>query len=478
MPIVASSTQRVAPPEHTIGEYDVLRQLGSGGMATVYLVRGPGGKVHALKEMKPQAEAKREMTRRFKAEFKVASSLTHRNIVAVHDFFPADGTLHIVMEYVDGLDLRSVLKWGGTLDDGRLALVGADIAAGLACAHASGVLHRDLKPENVMLGRRGHVKVTDFGVARVEGTRLTATGIIVGSPAYMSPEQLAGVPGQKLTPEADVYSFGALLYELGEGRGPLHFKKHEDLLTVLRAKREKKPRKMRRIKDPELAELILACLSPEKTDRPEAMSDVSMRLRRVARRAGTSRGDVQHLSAVALDGRDAGIKSNNEPAPLPAASPLPSPPPPSRARMPAAAAAGAARAVPERPPWSGRGWEAPAMPPSLESRAPRRARARAAAAAPPPVARAAPAVPETPIGPASARPAAEPVEDWGGTSSVRAAGRTSELSVKRRRAEEESAGIVAWLALLLFGAAVLFLGASASLTGSPLGLLEQWIQLP
>ena len=118
------------------------------------------------------------------------------------------------------------------------------------------------------------------------------------------------------------------------------------------------------------------------------------------------------------------------------------------------------------------------MPPSLESRAPRRARARAAAAAPPPVARAAPAVPETPIGPASARPAAEPVEDWGGTSSVRAAGRTSELSVKRRRAEEESAGIVAWLALLLFGAAVLFLGASASLTGSPLGLLEQWIQLP
>jgi len=477
---VASSTQRVAPPDHKIGEYDVLRQLGSGGMATVYLVRGPGGKVQALKEMKPQAEAKREMTKRFKAEFKVASSLTHRNIVGVRDFFAADGTLHIVMEYVDGLDLRSVLKWGGTLDDGRLALIGADIAAGLACAHASGVLHRDLKPENVMLGRRGHVKVTDFGVARVQGTRLTATGIIVGSPAYMSPEQLAGVPGQKLTPEADVYSFGALLYELGEGRGPLHFKKHEDLLTVLRAKREKKPRSMRRIEDKELAELILACLSPEVVDRPDAMSDLSMRLRRVARRAGSSRGDVQHLSEHAIEGRDAGIKSNNEPAPSPKARVLPDPPraAPRARRMPAAAAAGARAAVPDRPPWSGSSWDAPVLPPSLESRAPAAARAAPAPARPPARVVRPPAKRKEPLGPAPARRETEAVEDWGGDSSIRTPSRTSELSVKRRRAEEDSAGIVAWLALLLFGAAVLFLGASASLTGSPLGLLEQWIQLP
>jgi serine/threonine-protein kinase len=449
-------------------------------MATVYLVRGPGGKVHALKAMKPQTEAKREMTRRFKSEFKVASGLTHRNIVAVRDLFAAESTLHIVMEFVDGLDLRSVLKWGGTLDDGRLALVGADIAAGLACAHAGGVLHRDLKPENVMLSRRGHVKVADFGVARVQGTRLTATGIIVGSPAYMSPEQLSGVSGQKLKPQADVYSFGALLYELGEGRRPLHFKKHEDLLTVLRAKREKKPRPMRRIVDPELVELILACLSPEITDRPEAMSDISMRLRQVARRAGTSRGDVQHLSEVSLYGRDAGIKSNNEPAQMPAPpvmEPAPRSAPRSQGEMPAAAAAGRTRAVPHRPAWSGAGWEAPAMPPSLETRAPRR-RPSEPKPAPAVVHRPPPSPTEAPVSPSSTRPGSEVIEDWGSGSSGREIGRTSELSVKRRRGEEDSAGLVAWLALLMFGVAVLFLGASASLTGSPLGLLEQWIQLP
>jgi serine/threonine-protein kinase len=474
----------MSPPDEKIGEYSVLRQLGSGGMAVVYLVRGPGGRVHALKAMRPQKEAKREMTRRFKAEFEVAGSLSHRNIVAVRDFFAADSTFHIVMEYVDGLDLRSVLKWGGALDDGRLALLGADIAAGLACAHATGVLHRDLKPENVMLGRRGHVKVTDFGVARVQGTRLTATGIIVGSPAYMSPEQLAGVPGQKLTPEADVYSFGALLYELGEGRGPLHFKKHEDLLTVLRAKREKKPRKMRRTRDPDLQELILSCLAAEPVDRPEAMSDLSMRLRRVARKHGASRGGLQHLMEYALDRRDAGVKANNAPAPLPAEAEEPAPAP-SRpgvvSRLPAAAAAGAGRAVPERAPWSNprpsaQGWEAPLLPPSIEGPRPRPPKA------PPPRSRrpagtVRPQEPRSKAGWArSEGRETSDIEDWGG--STPSLGRTSELSVERPGAEYERAGVVAWLALLMFGGAVLFLGASASLTGSPLGLLEQWIQLP
>ena len=116
-----------------------------------------------------------------------------------------------------------------------MALIGSQIASGLAAAHAQGILHRDLKPENILMNRRGQVKITDFGVARVSGTRLTATGIIVGSPAYMSPEQLSGVAGQKLTPATDVYSLGVMLYELAEGRDPLGLKKREDLLVVLRA---------------------------------------------------------------------------------------------------------------------------------------------------------------------------------------------------------------------------------------------------
>ena len=159
-----NSTSRLAsPPEERIGEYRILEKAGSGGMATVWRVRGPGGKVHALKEMRPQAEARREMTRRFKQEFEVTSRLDHRNIVRVTDFFAAQETLHIVMEWIEGLDLRGVMKHAGLLDDGRLAAAAADIEAGLAAAHAAGVLHRDLKPENVMLDHRGRIRSRTSG---------------------------------------------------------------------------------------------------------------------------------------------------------------------------------------------------------------------------------------------------------------------------------------------------------------------------
>ena len=312
----ANPTKRLErAKEDRIGEYRVLDRVGSGGMATVWRVKGPGGKIHALKEMRPQAEAKREMMRRFKQEFEVTSRLSHRNIVGVRDFFAAHETLHIVMEWVDGPDLRDIVRYAGLLDVGRLALVGAEIAAGLSAAHAQGVLHRDLKPENVLLNRRGQVKITDFGVARVTGTRLTATGIIVGSPAYMSPEQLAGVSGQKLGPDADVYSLGVLLYELGEGRGPLGLKKHEDLLTVLRAKRDKKPKAFRRIQHEGLAEMIYSFLEPEGAKRPDDMERIARDLRRIARKEGALRADLEFLVKTALANRAEKTRVKGAPAP-------------------------------------------------------------------------------------------------------------------------------------------------------------------
>jgi serine/threonine protein kinase len=425
-----------------IGEYRVIERVGSGGMATVWRVRGPGGKIHALKEMRPQAEAKREMTRRFKQEFEVTSRLSHRNIVSVRDFFAAQDTFHIVMEYIDGPDLRDVVRYAGLFDAGRLALVGAQIASGLAAAHAEGILHRDLKPENILVTRRGQVKITDFGVARVTGTRLTATGIIVGSPAYMSPEQLAGVSGQKLGTAADVYSLGVMLYELGEGRDPLGLRKHEDLLTLLRTKRDKRPRPMRKITHEGLQQLLLSFLEPKALDRPDDMERIARELRRVAREEGAQRQDLEYLVRVAMENRSEKRKAKGANAPMRPATP----------NLADLVEKEAAAPAPLRP--------------SPPRRAPAPTRSRAPRRRPP-----APPVPDP--GPLL-DPSAE--EDFG--SGSRRLSRVDQLSVKRRAARSEGIGLMSWAVVILFGAVVVFLGASASLTGSPLGLLEALVPLP
>jgi len=413
-------------------------------MATVWRVEGPGGGIHALKEMRPQQEAKREMMRRFKQEFEVTAAIDHRNIVSVREFFEAQKTLHIVMEWVDGPDLRDVLRYGGRLDAGRLALVGSEIAAGLAAAHSQGILHRDLKPENILMTQRGQVKITDFGVARVMGTRLTKTGIIVGSPAYMSPEQLAGVSGQKLSTGSDSYSLGVLLYELGEARDPLGLKKHEDLLTVLRTKREKKPRKMRHIEHQDLRELILACLEPEEEDRPQDMEEIARRLRRVARAESVRRENLEFLTRAVLENRAAKKRAGGAAAPLmPKALPTPpkasKPAPPTR-RPPSSKA---------RPTEKLRGRD------RLRKNSEKRRKSSP---------------------PKERRPSQREVTDFGHTKPD--ASRVNELSVKRKGGRTERVSLLSWLVLIVLGLGVVLLAASFSLTDSPLGLLEELVPLP
>jgi len=448
----ADPTIRIEEPQQDrIGEYAVVNRVGAGGMATVWRVKGPTGKLYALKEMKPQMEAHREMTRRFKQEFEVASRLDHRNIVGVHDFFAAQETLHIVMEWVDGLDLRGVLRFGGVLEPGRLALIGAEVAAGLACAHGQGVLHRDLKPENILLSKRGEVKVADFGVARILGTRLTATGVILGSPAYMSPEQLAGVSSQKLEAATDVYGMGVLLYEMAEGRDPLGLRRHEDLLVVLRAKREKKPRKMRKLKHPELSELILSTLAPHPDDRPESMDALSRRLRRIARAEGAVRADLEYLARVSLQNSADENKASGAAAPM-----RPEHPDKGERTSPARRSDARAAARQRR---------------ASRATATRASRARATGARP-----------------GARSQAAARSAQWDGADATWSsadlstdtshASRVNELSVKKRSRSRPAVGLLSWLALILFALAVLFLGASASLTGSPLGLLEMLVPVP
>ena len=203
------------------GRYTIEHELGRGGMATVYLAQDlKHGRPIALKVLRPELAAALGPGR-FLREIEIAARLTHPNILPLHDSGEAGGLLYYVMPYVDGESLRSHLAREGPLPLDQALEIAREVASALGYAHEHGVVHRDIKPENVLL-ESGHAVVADFGVARavweLAGDRLTETGIAVGSPAYMSPEQ-AGAE-ERLDGRSDIYALGCVLYEMLVGEPP------------------------------------------------------------------------------------------------------------------------------------------------------------------------------------------------------------------------------------------------------------------
>ncbi|WP_412060551.1 serine/threonine-protein kinase [Rubrivirga sp. IMCC45206] len=202
----------------SIGKYTLLGPLGRGGMGVVYRARDPViGREVALKMIVDQAVADPAVRRRFLAEAQRAGSLNHPNIVTIYDVGEDDGRPFIVMEILSGDDLRHVLDGARELPLAERVDIAVQAARGLAFAHRNGVLHRDVKPDNVFVTDTGVVKVLDFGIARLESDMDTVTQAAVGTPRYMSPEQIRGEAVDRRT---DVYSFGVLLYELIGGATP------------------------------------------------------------------------------------------------------------------------------------------------------------------------------------------------------------------------------------------------------------------
>ena len=200
--------------------YEILRQVARGGMAEVYLARDQLlDRRVALKVLFPELSIDRSFVERFRREAQSAANLSHPNIVSVYDWGEEDDTYFIVMEYIDGRPLSSLLRAQGALLADRAASIGADVAAALAFAHRNGVVHRDVKPGNVLLDANDHVKVTDFGIARAANTKenLTQTGAVMGTATYFSPEQ---AQGYGVDPRSDVYSLGVVLYEMVTGKPP------------------------------------------------------------------------------------------------------------------------------------------------------------------------------------------------------------------------------------------------------------------
>ncbi|HVA73740.1 MAG TPA: PASTA domain-containing protein [Acidimicrobiales bacterium] len=199
--------------------YQLVNHIARGGMAQVYLARDLLlDRPVALKVLFPELSVDRAFVERFRREAKAAANLTHPHIVSIYDWGQGENTYFIVMEYVDGRTLSSMLR-DGALDPVRAAAIGADVAAALDFAHRRGVIHRDVKPGNVLIDNSGQVKVADFGIARAIGTSedLTQTGSVMGTATYFSPEQ---AQGYGVDPRSDVYSLGVVLYEMVAGRAP------------------------------------------------------------------------------------------------------------------------------------------------------------------------------------------------------------------------------------------------------------------
>ena len=206
------------------GRYEVLRLLGRGAMGAVYLARDSKlGREVALKTSNFDQDATGELRKRFQREAQVAARLRHPNICAVYDVDCVDGDHFISMAYLCGRPLSAYVGPQKPFSERQSLVLVRKLAQALQEAHAHGVIHRDLKPGNVMIDARGEPIITDFGLARIadqnEQSRLTQTGMLVGSPGYMSPEQVEGAP-DKLTPATDQYSLGVILYEVLTGRLP------------------------------------------------------------------------------------------------------------------------------------------------------------------------------------------------------------------------------------------------------------------
>ena len=207
----------------TIGKYVIVESLGRGGMAEVYLAyQASLERYVAIKLMHTFLADEQDFLTRFQREARAMASLNHRNIVGVYDFDVQDGDYYIVMEYVPGGTLKqrleSLAKEGEKLPLSESTRVALEVADALSYAHGRGMVHRDIKPANIMISEDGHVVLTDFGIAKIlSGPSFTATGAMIGTPAYMSPEQGLGQPGDE---RSDLYALGVLYYQMATGNLP------------------------------------------------------------------------------------------------------------------------------------------------------------------------------------------------------------------------------------------------------------------
>lgn len=220
------------------GRYEIIEELGEGGMGKVYRVEDKMIKEEvALKLIKPEIAMDERTIERFSNELRYSRKIAHKNVCKMYDLGEEKGMHYITMEYVAGESLSGMIKMMGQMSPGQAVFIAKQICEGLFEAHRLGIVHRDLKPGNIMIDREGHVRIMDFGIARsLEAKGITKAGMMIGTPDYMSPEQ---VEGREANPRSDIYSLGVILYEMMTGRLP--FEGETALSIALKHKTDKPP---------------------------------------------------------------------------------------------------------------------------------------------------------------------------------------------------------------------------------------------
>lgn len=261
--------------------YEIIEQLGSGGMGSVYRVEDKKiGQEIALKLIKPEIAADKRTIERFRNELKTARIISHRNICRMFDLGEADGTHYITMEYVSGQDLKGLIRQTGKLTVDTAISISRQVCEGLSEAHNLGVIHRDLKPSNIMIDKAGNARIMDFGIARsIRGEALTGADVMIGTPDYMSPEQ---VEGRETDQRSDIYSLGVVLFEMLTGERP--FKGDTSLSVAMKHKSEAPPNPKGlndQIPD-RLSRLVLMCLEKDKEKRYQSAEELLSALGTIA----------------------------------------------------------------------------------------------------------------------------------------------------------------------------------------------------
>jgi len=248
------------------GRYEVIEELGRGGMGRVYKVYDRKiEEVIALKLIHPEISVNEKAIDRFRNELRFARKIGHRHVCRMFDLGEEDHKFYITMEYVEGENLKSFIRRSGQLAPRKAISLAKQVCEGLSEAHRLGIIHRDLKPQNIMIDREGNARIMDFGIARfTEAEGLTGSGVMVGTPEYMSPEQVETTEVDKRT---DIYALGVILYEMVTGRVP--FAGETPLAVLIKHKQElpQNPQESNPLVSEAVSRIILKCLAKDKAAR-------------------------------------------------------------------------------------------------------------------------------------------------------------------------------------------------------------------